>query len=367
MSEALTVQFSDAIPDDALALEHSPVTNPHALLGAFRAAHTNSTEGRLLLCRDSDGVLTGLWPLGVTRVPPGFRILRSPLVPLYDLSGDPLIAADRALDVLRAMVLELKKPSSQPRILMLRNLQADGPVWDALQILRQDGLISVQPLEQWERAILDRSAADSADTYIGQNLSSGNRKQLRRKRKALEEHGPLSLLIHDQPDAISAAFDGFLDLEASGWKGRNGTALKRKPDDARYVLGVLRAMAGVDRAFLAELRTSGSTIASGLFLRCGAEAFFWKTTYDETFASQSPGVIFDMMLTQWLYDQPWFQRLDTGCDDSVDPSSLIWKQRRPMANVVISLDPDALHGHAVVAGLKLRRWAKTVKNRLTGG
>jgi CelD/BcsL family acetyltransferase involved in cellulose biosynthesis len=367
MSEALTVQFSDAIPDDALALERSPAANPHALPAALSAARASGSGARLLLCRDSDGVLIGLWPLGIARVPPGLRILRSPLVPLYDLSGNPLIASDRALDVLRAMVLELRKPSSQPRVMMLRNLQADGPVWDALQTLRHDGLISVQPLEQWERAILDRSAAGSADAYIEQSLSSGSRKQLRRKRKALEEHGPLSLLIHDKPDGISAAFDGFLDLEASGWKGRNGTALRQKPDDARYVLGVLRAMAGVDRAFLAELRMGGNAIASGLFLRCGAEAFFWKTTYDEIFASQSPGVIFDVMLTQWFYDQPWFQRLDTGSDDSVDPPSLIWKQRRPMANVVISLDPDALHGRAVVAGLKLRRWAKTVKNRLTGG
>jgi CelD/BcsL family acetyltransferase involved in cellulose biosynthesis len=366
MSEMLSAHFSDAVPDEALALERSSVANPHALPAALRAARASGSGGRLLLCRDSGGGLAGLWPLGVTRVPPGGRVLRSPLVPLYDLSSNPLIAADRTLDVLRAMVMELK-PSSQPRVMMLRNLQADGPVWDALQILQKDALISVQPLEQWERAILDRSAADSADAYIEQSLSSGHRKQLRRKRKALEEHGPLSLLIHDKPDGISAAFDGFLDLEASGWKGRNGTALKQKPDDARYVLGVLRAMAGADRAFLAELRAGGNAIASGLFLRCGAEAFFWKTVYAETFASHSPGVIFDLMLTQWFFDQPWFQRLDTGSDDSVDPSGLIWKQRRPMANVVISLDPGSFQGRAIVAGLNLRRWAKSMKNRLTRG
>jgi CelD/BcsL family acetyltransferase involved in cellulose biosynthesis len=367
MSEMLSAHFSDAVPDEALALERSSVANPHALPAALRAARASGSGGRLLLCRDSDGVLAGLWPLGIARVTPGGRVLRSPLVPLYDLSSNPLIAAGMALDVLRAMVLELRKASSQPRVMMLRNLQADGPVWDALQILQQDALISVQPLEQWERAILDRSAAGSADTYVEQSLSSGNRKQLRRKRKALEEHGPLSLLIHDQPNAISAAFDGFLDLETSGWKGRNGTALKQKPDDARYVLGVLGAMADVNRGFIAELRMGGNAIASGLFLRCGAEAFFWKTTYDETFASQSPGVIFDVMLTHWFCEQPWFQRLDTGSDDSVDPSGLIWKQRRPMANVVISLDPGSFQGRTVVAGLNLRRWAKSMKNRLTGG
>jgi CelD/BcsL family acetyltransferase involved in cellulose biosynthesis len=366
MSEALTVHFSDVIPDEAIDLEHSPVVNPHALPTALHAARASGAKGKLLLCRDGEGSIIGLWPMVTTRVLPRIRILRSPLVPLFDLSGNPLIGADRALDVMRAMMLKLRQ-SSPTRVLMLRNLQAAGPVWDALHILQKDGLISITHLEQWERAMLDRSAAATAEDYIVQSLSSGNRKQLRRKRKALEENGPLSLVIHDRPDSISGAFDRFLDLETSGWKGRNGTALKQKPDDASYVLGVMRAMAGVDRAFIAELHMDGKTIASGFFLSCGAEAFFWKTTYDETFASHSPGVIFDLMLTQWLYDQPWFQRLDTGSDDSIDPSTLIWKQRRPMANVIISLDPHSFQGKAVVAGLHLRRWVKSVKNRTTGG
>jgi CelD/BcsL family acetyltransferase involved in cellulose biosynthesis len=367
MSEALTVQFSVEIPDEAVALEHAVVANPHALPVALRAARENGAESRLLQCRDAGGGLIGIWPMGTTRVPPGMRILRSPLVPIYDLSGNPLIAAGRTSDVVRAMMLELRQPSNPTRVLMLRNLQAAGPVWDALQALQQDGLISIAPQEQWERAILDRSAADSADGYITQSLSSGNTKNLRRKRRALEEQGALNLAIHGHPDSISGAFDRFLDLEASGWKGHNGTSLKQKPDDARYVLGVMRAMAGVDCAFATELRMGEKNIASGLFLRCGGEAYFWKTTYDEAFASHSPGVIFDLMLTQWLYDQPWFQQLDTGSDDSVDPSTLIWKQRRPMANVVISLDPHSFQGRTVVAGQNLRRWTKSIKNRVTGG
>jgi CelD/BcsL family acetyltransferase involved in cellulose biosynthesis len=367
MSEALTVQFSDAVPDEAMALEHSPVANPHALPMGLHAARASGVHGSALICRDAGGAVIGLWPCGASRFAPGIRVLRSPLVPLYDLSGNPLIAADRAEDVLRAMVLELKKPANPGRVLMLRNLQAVGPVWDALQILRQDGLISVKPLECWERAMLARSAAATADAYLEQSLSSGNRKQLRRKRKAMEENGPLSLVIHDHSDRIGGAFDQFLDLEASGWKGRNGTALRQKPDDMRYVLGVLHALAGVDRAFLAELRMGGKAIASGLFLRCGSDVFFWKTAYDERLASHSPGVIFDVMLTHWLYQQPWFQRLDTGSDDSMDPASLIWKQRRPMTNVIISLDPGSFQGRAVVAGLNLRRWAKAVRNRIAGG
>ncbi len=366
MSEALTIHVSNAITDEALALENSPVANPHALPVALHAARASGVEGRALICRDAGGAVIGLWPMGTTRALPGVRIMRSPLVPLYDLSGNPLIAAGSSEAVLRAMLLELKR-SSPARVLILRNLQAEGPVWDSLATLQQERLISVDPLEQWERAILDRSAAATADAYLEQSLSSGNRKQLRRKRKALEENGPLSLLIHDRFDRIGGAFDQFLDLEASGWKGCNGTALKQKPDDARYVLGVMRAMAGVGRAFLAELRMGEKAIASGLFLRCGSDVFFWKTAYDETRATYSPGVIFDVMLTHWFYEQPWFQRLDTGSDDSTDPASLIWKQRRPMANVVISLNPHSLQGKAVVAGLKLRRRVKGMKNRFTGG
>ncbi len=360
-----SVVLTDTIPSDAVDLEScAAACNPHALPAALRGAHTAGVRASTLQCRNRSGDLVGLWPLGTSRPPPGLSILGGPLVPLYDLAGAPLLDAQQATAILSAMLAGLAEGLAPGRALLIRNLQTEGAVWDAFLALQRERVIAISTVETWDRAILDRSAAPTAELYGTQSLSSGTRKRLRAKRRALEDQGSLALVVHDSPEAVQPAFETFLALEAAGWKGRAGTALGQRPGDARYVVSVLRSMAETGRAFMLELRVGERTIGSGLFLRCSGEVFFWKTAYDETLAKESPGVLFDLMLTEWLYAQPWFRRLDTGSDASVDPASLIWKQRRPMANVVISLSPWSVQGRALVAGQKLRRWLKGLKRRV---
>ncbi len=364
MPERFQVVFGTQVPQDAAGLENAAtVCNPHALPPSLQAFQAAGQASGWLECRTSEGALVGLWPMAQQRPPPGLRILQAPPVPRFDLAGAPLVAASHAAPALRAMLEALKAGLSPCRVISVRNLQAEGAVWDGLFAMQQEGLISLAVLESWDRALLDRAAAPQSEAYLAASLSSGSRKRLRAKRRALEEQAPLVLDIHTQSNAVAAGFERFMTLEAAGWKGRAGTALRQNEGDARYVGGVLRAMAGARRGFVMELRRGEACLASGLFLRCGREAFFWKTTYDETLAKESPGVIFDMMITDWLYQQPWFERLDTGSDDSVDPAGLIWKQRRKMANVVISLDPQGLRGKTVVASQRLRKWAKGLRQR----
>ena len=125
----------------------------------------------------------------------------------------------------------------------------------------------------------------------------------------------------------------------------------------------MREMATSGNAFAAVFHAGRAPVAAGLFLRNGGEAVFWKTTYDEAHAKHSPGVLFDIALTEWLYAQPWFERLDAGHDDSVDPSDLIWKQRRKMADIVIDIAPGSLRGRIVVLGQRLRLFLRGLKRR----
>jgi CelD/BcsL family acetyltransferase involved in cellulose biosynthesis len=364
MPDQLQVETVSHVAENLLSLEaEAAVVNPHALPAAIAAAGKQAAKTRVVMARTSHGEVVGCWPFAEQRVPPGLRVLKTPLIPLYDLSGSPLIRATDASGVVMAILEHLRSSENALRVLMLRNLQAEGPVWAALQAAAAAGSISFDILERWERALLDKAVCSDAEGYLSGALSSSSRKRLRSKRKALEQHGALVLTVHSVSETIDEPFERFMDLEASGWKGRDGTALVQKPADAAYVRSVIKDMAALDRAFVAEMRIGDRAIASGLFLRCASEVFFWKTAYDDSLAKQSPGVIFDMMLTEWLYRQEWFERLDTGSDNSVDPETLIWKQRRPMANVVLSLDPGSLSGRLVVAGLKLRAMLKRLKAR----
>ncbi|MGL4635901.1 MAG: GNAT family N-acetyltransferase [Beijerinckiaceae bacterium] len=303
------------------------------------------------------------WALGLRRTPVGLNCLMAPLVPLYDTSAMPVLGDGQEAATLNDLFDATRQDRALPKTIVANNIVAEGRVWDALTAMQASGSIGMTPLVIWERAILLRSAATDAEQYFAQNMSGSSRKRLRSKRKNLEADAPLQLRIHTTPDRINTGFDAFLTLEASGWKGQTGTALKQNPKDAAYCLDVILSLATQEQAFVATLETGNRTIAAGLFLRSEGEVTFWRTAYDETLSKESPGVIFDMILTEYFYQQPWFKVLDSASDETVDPAGLIWKQRRKMAKIVIDLEPGSWRGHAVVAGYRLRSKLKDLRNR----
>jgi CelD/BcsL family acetyltransferase involved in cellulose biosynthesis len=336
--------------------------NPHALTAAMTGTAATGAALRIVRCNNAAGELLALWPFAQKAVLPGIPVMAAPPIPLYDICGGPLVGATGSAASVEAMLHQLKAGDTGPRLLTANNLPADGMVWLALEAMASGGRIGLSVTSRWERAILERSAAPDATEYLSRAMSSASRKRLRNKRRALQEGGELTLIAHAE-GPIAAAFDLFMTIEASGWKGRAGTALRQKPDDAAYVRSVMEAMAARNRAWIVEMRCGDQALAVGLILRCGGEASFWKTAYDEEKARFSPGVIFDTMVTEWLYDQPWFLRLDTGSDDSVDPDTLIWKERRAMVNAVISLDPGSLAGRLVAGMHRARHAARALKRR----
>ncbi len=75
---------------------------------------------------------------------------------------------------------------------------------------------------QWERAALHRRPQDD---YVETTMASKRRREYRRLRTRFEaEQGaPLAFAV---TDGGPAAVDAFLGLEASGWKGEAGTAMR---------------------------------------------------------------------------------------------------------------------------------------------
>jgi hypothetical protein len=337
--------------------------NPHAL-GPAAGASARHCPAFVVRSSVTPAGVEASWPLRLGRVWPGLRALRAPRDPLYDLSGGPAVPETGAAETMALLLQAETWPRSWPRLIAANLLPAEGPVWTALEDMALAGRIDLHVLQRWERSLLDRAAAPNADAYLASFISASRRRRLRQHRKALEAAaGPLSFAAAETPAALGAALQAFHGLEAAGWKGRRGTALAQDARGRAYVEDVLHSMAEAGSAFAAVLRAGDAPVAAGLFLRAGSEAFYWKTTYDERRARHSPGVQFDIDLTGWLYAQPWFERLDTGHDDSVDPAGLIWKQRRPMANVLIDLAPGSLGGRLALAGLGLRRDLRALKRR----
>ena len=93
------------------------------------------------------------------------------------------------------------------------------------QALRQDGLQPIM-LHSHLRACLD--ARREADEVLRDALSAKKLKELRRQRNRLAEHGTVRFAVARSTDEVAHAVEVFLALEASGWKGERGTALRQR-------------------------------------------------------------------------------------------------------------------------------------------
>jgi hypothetical protein len=357
-----TQYVSEHAGADEILEKQSATKNPFALKAALAVPTPEVKAAGALECRDSGGMLLGVWPMHQSRMLKAISFMRAPNVPLYETTSTPMIVAGREEEVLVSFAQKLKTDPALSRTILAQSMLAEGAVWDALQNLASHKIIRLDIIESWERSVMKRDAAISAEDYIATHFSKSTSKSLRRKRAKLQENGEVTLRTIDDPQEIREAFERFCQLEASGWKGQQGTALSQHAKDAAYSRAIMVNLVKTKHAFIAELTQADKIIASGLFLRCDNEIIFLRTAYDERLSSQSPGVILDWMLTKELYDQPNFSLLDSSTDGSIAPETLLWPQRRKLANVVIACGGGSGGAYAITAAQRARLWLKRKKN-----
>ena len=236
----------------------------------------------------------------------------------------------------------------------------DGPTYDALMrvLARRESAPCV--FEQSRRPKLASELDGKA--YLEQSVSSSTRKKLRQHRRRLSEQGALTTVIVSEPKAVRAALEEFLTLEASGWKGRQGTALLNDEADAAFMRGAVGALAERERASIHSLYLDGKPVSMQIVVRSGAAAFTWKTTYDEALHDFSPGaLLFEDYTTTLLMDKSVAFVDSCSFDDSGFMSA--WTERQPIAELWIdarrggSLEFRALSG-LQKSYLDVRRAAK---------
>lgn len=159
---------------------------------------------------------------------------------------------------------------------------ADG----AARALQAAGfLVTVRPGLAGPRLVLP---AEPGQVLAG--VSHGLRNQYRRKLRALSRQGEVRLRTATAESA-EVDLELFLDLEASGWKGRQGTAIRCRPS----TLALYREFAGAAarRGYLRlqVLEVSGRAVAADLSCAFGGGVHMLKTGFDETCAESSPGLV----------------------------------------------------------------------------
>jgi CelD/BcsL family acetyltransferase involved in cellulose biosynthesis len=311
-------------------------------LGAWRDAPT-AQEGTTSL-------------IGLVPVISLWRAYRIPLPALvsadpYGTLATPLIDRDMANDAVAGLMLEARKAGAHA--LILRDVPLDGAVMKVFtELLQKDGMRPLVP-QSHVRACLD--ATRDADELLRDALGPKKLKELRRQRHRLAEHGAVHFDVARTPADVASAVEIFLNLEASGWKAKRGTALMQDEGDASFVRRAAKALAEIGQCEIVTLRAGDTAVAAAIVLRHLDRAFYFKLGVDERFAKLSPGVQLTLDLTRHLCADPAMAMADSTAGADHPMINPIWRGRLAIGDVVIPLRRNDPMVSLIHAAMTLRR------------
>ncbi|MCX6550829.1 MAG: GNAT family N-acetyltransferase [Acidobacteria bacterium] len=134
----------------------------------------------------------------------------------------------------------------------------------------------------------DRGAADADSPWLA-SVTPSLRSHLRRSYRQIvkELGGELVLERHETADPVQLA--RFYAIEASGWKGREGTAISCATTTLQFFNEIARAFA-LEHAFVLHfLRVKDVTVAGYYSLVIDGCMYPLKWAYDESYARYRPG------------------------------------------------------------------------------
>ena len=177
---------------------------------------------------------------------------------------------------------------------------------------------------------------EDLETYLRHALSGGIFKEYRRQRRRLGELGRLEFSSVLQADEVDDWIVEFMQLEASGWKAREGTALQANPNERAYVQQIARNGFARGQVLLHGLFLNGQPVAMLFSFRAGAGIFAFKIAYDETFAKYSPGVQVMLASLANLHHDSRFAWIDSCAESDHSMVNRLLQDKRTINTVLLS-------------------------------
>ncbi len=244
---------------------------PRAALRVFAARHGGRLVAALPLIEERAQVLG----LSISR-------LRAP-ANVHSCRADAVCEAGRS-DALRAIWSHLARRGGFD-LLEIRDVAPEGHA----RLLLELAQVSENPsavVETWRTPYI---RLDGGWEAFERSLSGKLRANLRRRRRKLEAEGRVEIQRACDDHDLDRLLDEGFSLEASGWKGRQGTAIACDPAARAFYLGLAREAASQGELVLYFLRLDGRPVAFQFGLVRGDTYFVPKLAYDEGHADCSPG------------------------------------------------------------------------------
>ncbi len=324
---ALLQQWRDLA---ARAAEPNPFMEADLVLAA--AAHLpGGAQVELLVVEDDEGLALVL----PVRAVPGFRRVRVPALSAwahdYCFLAGPLVRAGQEERAWVGALSYLRRERPAPWLLLPR-LPGDGPVHAGLLAALAALGLPRTSLAPHARAAARRRPDGSPPPSP---LRGVHLKGLRRLRRRLGEQvgQPVTAQVRT---GDPAAVEEFLALEAAGWKGRSGTAMATRGQDAELLRTLVRQWP--DRVQVLSLQAGPRVLAAQVDLLAGPHSFCFKTSYDESLSSFSPGLLLELEVLADFAQRPELSLLDSCAVPNHPMADRVFPDRRPVDMLVVPLD-----------------------------
>lgn len=260
------------------------------------------------------------------------------------LHGMPLVRAKSVGKCVEALLQSDLAP-----ILEFEYIPAGGLFYGALAHALSAGTLPWVVTEAYARALLVR------DSDPRGRFNSNMKNNLRRCEARLRALGKLTPVRLAPGDDIDAWTNEFMQLEASGWKGRAGTALACREDDRRFVAAIFPEAFRRGRLVITGLDLDGRPLARHCMISGGEGSFTFKIAYEETYANCSPGIVAEVDNVRQFIEMPGTRWIDSNTAPESTNYGRVWKDRRTVQRISIGLSGA---GRLAVAALPLMRLAK---------
>jgi CelD/BcsL family acetyltransferase involved in cellulose biosynthesis len=251
----------------------------------------------------------------------------------FAVLASPLIAAGREFAVFAAFFDQLAALRRGPRFLLWCAQSEDGAIARALALFAATTGRPASLLSEHSRAQLVCRGSQS----FRSQLSTTRKRQIRRQRRRLEEAGTVDVSTVSCGPELAAGIEDFLTLEASGWKGRTGTAARSRPSTEAFLRDAVGGLAGLGKVRIDRLSLDGKPIAAAIVLSSGGIGSLWKIAYSEAHARFAPGIQLLYALSNSLSDDPAFRSVDSCTAPGHALIESLWPDRIRISHRIVAV------------------------------
>ncbi len=258
-------------------------------------------------------------------------------------------------EVITLFLKYIKSLKYSSRGLHLRQLPGSSP-WVDHTSSGPRNTIFVEELHGYGSYI---KVAGSYDDYLD-SLSTRFKRNIRRLRRKVEKLGEVKFDIIQGKDIKPQLLQDFIEIEASGWKKRQGTSMKQQPELVNFYNKLSERLARHNTMRWYILHSDDKTLAMQLDIKVGRSLIITKIAYDENYYNYSPGTL--------LFDRMVEDAFKSGEIDEINcltdhPWNRNWNMdRRPLYN--ISVYPRKLESLFSIipqrAKLRLITWGRSI-------